>query len=295
MARLTVADLLRHRVLLAPLEATALTLAIARELDRCRAEGRDASLPDDAAIVLHRDGEISFAADAAGSRVSDVAGLCALLARLLRVDDRECAGLLLHDGMTAVAFRAALARATPDDPSVLAAVYWRAASAARDRGHRRKKIDHREPARAERRQAQPPATELRRSIRRLERDLYDERQRAATLASTMTRSTAVRWAAVASLVALVVMSLLAWSAPPGPQIVAHVEQPRATAPERQLEPAIVRPPARTAPLRAARDATRRPGLGESSRPRGTEAPARGRERAVQPFVGGTRTIPWATR
>lgn len=206
MPQLTIADLLAHRVALREQEAAALTLAVAHALDHHRRSNQSASVPEDRAIALHRDGRVTFLYLHQSSAVDDLTALSSLLLRLLSVNIPEGVGRLVSDSETPVGLRAVLLGMSSDDPAVLAAVYWRAASAIR----RRPRADE---VRTERRRQHPPATDLRRHIRHLEQQLFTERVRALRGRWIQRRARRMAWIAWLSAAActLVVATTLAWT------------------------------------------------------------------------------------
>ena len=298
MPQLTIADLLAHRIALHEKEAAALTLAVALALERQRTSGERVSVPDDRAIALHRDGRITFLSVLPTSAVDDDSALSSLLQRLLTVKNPDRARQLVSDRETPVALRALLVDMSSDDPAVLATVYWRAASAMRRRARTN-------PVRPERRRQHPPATELRRYIRRLEQQLFTERVRALRARWIQRRARRIAWLAwlfAAGACTLVAATALAWTYHLQPQPSFH-ESARAepvAAVDAASPPVTPTTAVRHATPHHSRVATRphealrrapavRRAVARSAKTPAT--PAARRNRA--PFVPwGTRSAPW---
>lgn len=200
MLRISISDLVAIGVLVSPAEGVALTLAIADAL----ADSGGRVVPPDEHILLSSNGQVALenvspSTDsdatenppapitvalasllhrvlqldeyAAGDRRRRVpGGLIVLVARALgRIDD---APLELND------FLAALARFGTPEATTIAGIFWRAARHRTPAGAQRPQADGATPARGEfvdRRRHTPAASELRRYLRDMERELYETR------------------------------------------------------------------------------------------------------------------------
>src|SRR4051812_37121503 len=94
MNRLRLRDMIAHRIALSPREAATLTLAVAREWDRRREVYAATILPDARAIVLHRNGEITFLTVTCAQPIDESVALSRLFSRLLGMDDGRLAWAL---------------------------------------------------------------------------------------------------------------------------------------------------------------------------------------------------------
>jgi hypothetical protein len=198
MPHLTVADLIERRVPLSADEATSLALAAWRA---CAGAG-DSAIAFDESLCLSSAGEVTCRAGAHERRAEGegnaTVAVAMLLRRLLQLDAPELdrrgrvPGALLVvlartlrqidlPPLTPDAFRDALERFATQDPSALAAVFWRAARMRpRRRGERGARTSRTLPVRhAERRSHGPSRAELRRWLRQAERDAFAARHPAA--------------------------------------------------------------------------------------------------------------------
>lgn len=230
--QLTFADLINRRVPLAAHEAAGLTLAVARLMDVQRSSGQRVQLPDDEWILLSSNGDVSMVEVHAAAVGDETERLSALLRRLLHLDDRDTSpnpgivpgGLLIvlarnlgyiHLPATGpVAFRAALERFGSSDPSLLAAVFWRAASGRPELlpRHVRGSRAARKPDRVERRQRGPSVPDMRRALREIECELFQLRERCQAMAAARRPAADVRRVAVAALLAVSFTGALAVAA-----------------------------------------------------------------------------------
>ena len=203
MSRISFADLVATRVPLTSAEAVGLTLAAADALAECGG----GALPADDALLLSSTGHVSLTnvsiATEPYDTVQTTAALASLARRLLRLDDPDAGdrrqrvpgGLLVVlarslrqidlEPLPPGEFREALDRFGSPDAAVLAAVFWRAARmrmpAARAAAITPLELDapgRPDAAARDRRHNVPNASELRRYLREMERDLYEARSAA---------------------------------------------------------------------------------------------------------------------
>jgi hypothetical protein len=245
MSRISFADLVATRVPLSAAEAVALTLSVADALG----EPAGRALPPDHSIVLDSTGQVTLerAAGAPGAVAGSetTAGLASLTRRLLRLDDpnagdrrqRVPGGLLVLlaralrqidlDPQPPSEFREALERFGTPDPTTLAAVFWRAArmrmpAAPRPASVTPINLDAVSAAGVpsdERRHSMPAASDLRRYLREVERDLYEARtavKASAPAVAAAARRRPARWrttstAAAATVGGAVAGTLLAFA------------------------------------------------------------------------------------
>ena len=197
MLRISIADLIATGVPVSPAEGVALTLAVADAL----ADSAATRLPSDEHIVLSSNGQVlledvslSTDVEQAGESGSPLtADLAAMLRRVLQLEDppsgdrrRQVPGALLvllarslgHIDLEPLElgeFLAALSRFGTPEATTIAAIFWRAARHRMPAGARPVGLL---PARAEsleRRRHTPAASELRRYLRDMERELYETR------------------------------------------------------------------------------------------------------------------------
>jgi hypothetical protein len=204
MPHLSFADIIRERVPLTPSEAVALTLAVADVLDARRVFADDLPVPPDEGLLLSSTGEISVATVEGLTDEDETTCLAALLRRLLQLDDSATLDrrgrvpgallVLLSRALQQIdlpspgrdEFRRALARFVAVDEraaAALAAIFWRAAAARPAvTGKRAPQLllpEVTETASADRRNRGASRAELRRSLRDLERELFERPARAA--------------------------------------------------------------------------------------------------------------------
>jgi Tol biopolymer transport system component len=201
MLRISISDLIATGVPVSPAEGVALTLAVADAL----ADHALNRLPGDEHILLSSNGQVSLddvspstdVDNTGGNESSITADLAAMLRRILQLDEpmsgdrrrRVPGGLLVllarslgHidlEPLEAGEFLAALARFGTPETTTIAAIFWRAAR------HRMPSSTARPnpagllpPPRtegSERRRHTPAASELRRYLRDMERELYETR------------------------------------------------------------------------------------------------------------------------
>ena len=304
-SRVNLADLLLRRVSLDPREAATLTLAVAREWDRQRSLHGPIALPDLAGIELTDSGTVVFLVIPRHNAVEDVRALAELLGQLLGVDDDRprhvipggllitMSGQLGHlelPSSTLSGFQAALGRFADNDPDALRTVYWRAASrrrpkpsvAATVRGRRR-----------ERRRLGTHVSELRRSIRTLERQVFE----AASAPAPRPHPRQFRY--VSGAIAAVVLAVMATGAlivgparqevsdSPSTAPVAPVERAATTTGPRPLAPRQVASATATSTVRGT--VVRRPAV------RSARVAQLHDRSSVGQSAGGTRGIAWLIR
>jgi hypothetical protein len=210
MAQLSFAELIERAVPMSVPEAVALTLAAAAALD-CHAGSDPAIAPESDRLLLSSTGEVNFAEPRTGPTLDEQAWLSALLCQLLAIEERADragargraripGGLLVLIARTrrqidlpplsSGAFRSALARfADAVEPSVLAAVFWRA---ARMRAKQTEvavtaSLTPSPRPRVDRRTQGPSASEVRRWLRQTELELFNARRVAPLRAARMVR------------------------------------------------------------------------------------------------------------
>ncbi len=203
MAHLTFAELITHGVPVSPSEAAALTLAVARVFD-----GEPASatapflMPDATCIILSSSGHVSLVDEDHGAAVEQTVGLALLLRQLLRLDDSQrTSAEAIPGGMLVLLarslgemdlppvrgeeFRKSLERFAFTESTVLASVFWRAArmTPGLRQPARRERVASPPAAKPEdRRQRGPSRADLRRSLREVERQLFEIRRADASAA-----------------------------------------------------------------------------------------------------------------
>jgi hypothetical protein len=280
MTQISLADLIVRRVPLAPREAATLTLAVAREWHRQRSLYGPVALPDIAAIRLKASGEIAFLVTPRTGADDEPGTLSTLFARLLG-DEAELPRPLIDF--------------TDDDPATLRAIFWRYASETRMERRSRRPTRERRPPVHERRAAGETVMVLRRSIRSLERQVFESqhaiRSALPPFFGHTSRATRPLLAAVALLILLVGGFSAVQVRPATPTVVtaspavsqvaeAGVTQPHGPHPIRAAHERSVAP---TPPVRSAtRTRVRRP------RP----LPASARVAPSPAQAGGTRGIIW---
>jgi Tol biopolymer transport system component len=200
MLRITISDLLTIGVHVSPAEGVALTLAVADAL----ADSGVHAMPPDEHVLLSSNGHVVLenvsvstenSVDEPGKQ-HGAADLAAMLHRLLQLDgdmsndrrSRVPGGLLVLlaralgridlEPLELSEFLAALARFGTPEATTIAAIFWRAARHRLPAGTARPQPDGVVPTRGEwtdRRRRTPAASELRRYLRDMERELYETR------------------------------------------------------------------------------------------------------------------------
>lgn len=260
MPYLSFADLIRHRVPLSAPEAAALTLAVARVLDVRRDGECGLHVPGDDRLLLSNTGDVTFGGVEPSTEQEEIAGLASLLRRLLQLDTpgvrdrrgRVPGGLLVllaralrqidlgpptrDEFLTALIRFAGLHERSA---AALAVVFWRAAGLRPGLFGKQKALGLLPPARdtglAERRQHGPPASELRRALRDLERELYE--RPGGVRGSREPRRRERRAAVAAALIGAMLIAILA-----GGGALNHVPDGAETiAPEASEEKVLIEP------------------------------------------------------
>ena len=202
MTCLTFADLMKQRTPLSPSEAAALTAAAARALANQRGTRAGVRQPDARQFLLSSTGAVSVGSVEEATEREEISGLATLLQRLLRLDRpgvQDKRGHVPGGLMVLLAralkqidapapdreeFTAALHRFSGDADAAagLASIFWRVAGVKERRAHGLSRA------------------ELRRSVRDLERELFEQRAAApATASGTQERRAGVAAALIAAL------------------------------------------------------------------------------------------------
>jgi len=201
MLRITISDLIASGVPVSPAEGVALTLAVADALADCGARW----MPADEHVLLSSNGHVVLE-DVTPSTGGDIAleerkpygaaELASMLHRVLQLEEdpadehrRHVAGGLLVllaralgridlEPLELSEFLAGLSRFGTLETATIAAIFWRAARHRMPAGGARAHADGTASARGEwveRRRHTPAASELRRYLRDMERELYERR------------------------------------------------------------------------------------------------------------------------
>lgn len=198
MLRISISDLITTGVHVSPAEGVALTLAVADAL----ADSGIRAMPPDEHVLLSSNGHVVLenvsvptenAIDETG-KAHGAADLAAMLHRLLQLDGdpanddrRRVPGALIVllaralgridlEPLELSDFLAALARFGTPEATTIAAIFWRAARHRMPAGSARPHSDGAVPVRGDwtdRRRHTPAASELRRYLRDMERELYE--------------------------------------------------------------------------------------------------------------------------
>jgi hypothetical protein len=250
MAYLTLAELIRHGVPLSPAEAIALTLAVARVLDRRRADGDGVHVPDDERLLLSNAGDVIFGSVEGSTEQEEIFALASLLRRLLQLDARGAhdrrgrvpGGLLVVlarslgqidlPAPTREEFMTALTRFAGNESSsraLLSVIFWRAASlrpASEQSTHIAALLPALPPTFTERRTRGLSRTELRRAVRELEREVFEQASRVSAAQPGTAPEFHQRRAGVAGvLIAAMLVALLAASGASSPGALPRREPP----------------------------------------------------------------------
>jgi Tol biopolymer transport system component len=206
MLRISISDLITPGVPVSPAEGVALTLAVADALTDCGVR----MMPSDEQILLSSNGHVVIETVSASTDVSSIgaekpygaADLASMLHRLLQLEDdpsnerrRRVPGALLVWLARALGridleplelndFLAGLARFGTPEATTIAAIFWRGARHRMPAATPRPHPDGSIPGRADftdRRRHTPAASELRRYLRDMERELYETRTVAASV------------------------------------------------------------------------------------------------------------------
>jgi Tol biopolymer transport system component len=214
MLRISISDLIATGVHVSPAEGVALTLAVADAV----ADSAATCVPPDDQILLCSNGHVSFegvsvSTDGKTGEQSEgniTIQLAGLLHRVLQLDDiapgdrrRVPGGLLVLVArmlgrldlkpLELSEFLVALARFGTPETTTIAAIFWRAARYRMPAGAARPQPEGYVPGRpgmVDRRRHTPAASELRRYLRDMERELYETRTNAAAITPPAPAATA---------------------------------------------------------------------------------------------------------
>jgi hypothetical protein len=292
------ADVLNHHHI-TPREAATLTLAVAHEWDRQRAVHGPIGLPDVAGIDLTERGDVVFLVQAPVGPRDDESCLSDFLGALLRLDGdprRRLPSAASED------FRATLARFADDDAETLRRLYWRCVSRRGQRQSRRKTAVPK-VTRRERRASPEQIAELRRSVRALERRVFEYEYRRTRLRTSLIQPgevTPTRVAVAAAVILLILAGAFTSHSDPTmsaavasggtPAIMAEASaEPRPAISEKVSAPEVAPP---DAPLHAAMAPRSVPARRHTPRPAKRAVPRRS---PIAAIAGGTRGIAWLQR